>query len=191
MRNPLEVVATIVASMHDAKGRVAIEGFYDDVRRASAQERAALRASMPGAETLGSEFNVRPFGEPDFTTAERIALRPALIVTDIWAGDAAEKGGIPRRAGARLTARIVPDQNVVSMAAIAIRGDTGSRRRSAFASSCAERHRRCSFPRSIRSSTLPRGRSLGCGGGPRRSCAAEVRSLWPASFTNGWAYRSY
>ncbi len=116
IRNPLEVVAAIVTSLHSSDGRVAIGGFYDDVRSASLHERSVLRASMSGDEALKAEFDVRPFGEPHFSTAERIAIRPALIVTAVWAGDAAEKAGIPRRAGARVTARIVPDQNPIHVA---------------------------------------------------------------------------
>ncbi len=116
IRNPLEVLATIVASLHDADGRVAVSGFYDDVRRVSARERAALRESMAVDDALRAQFTVRPFGEPGFSSAERIAVRPALIATAIWSGNAAEKAGIPRRAGARVTARIVPDQNAIAIA---------------------------------------------------------------------------
>ena len=116
IRNPLEVVAAMITALHSPDGRVAIAGFYDDVRQASPRERSALRASMSGVEALKAEFDVGPFGEPHFSTAERIAIRPALIVTAVWAGDAAEKAGIPRRAGARVTARIVPDQNPIRVA---------------------------------------------------------------------------
>jgi acetylornithine deacetylase/succinyl-diaminopimelate desuccinylase-like protein len=116
IRNPLEVAAAIITSLHRSDGRVAIDGFYDDVLPASPRERSALRASMVGDRALKAEFDVRPFGEPHFSTAERIAIRPALIVTAVWAGDAAEKAGIPRRAGARVTARIVPDQNPIRVA---------------------------------------------------------------------------
>ena len=41
IRNPLEVVAAMITALHSPDGRVAIAGFYDDVRQASPRERSA------------------------------------------------------------------------------------------------------------------------------------------------------
>ena len=42
--NPLHAIARLVASLHDETGRVAVAGFYDDVREVDALTRADLRA---------------------------------------------------------------------------------------------------------------------------------------------------
>ena len=109
---------------------------------------------MSGDEALKAEFDVGPFGEPHFSTAERIAIRPALIVTAVSAGDAAEKAGIPRRAGARVTAHIVPDQNPIRVADL-IRAHVEPSHRQTYArtSPLASPHRPFCCRGSIRSST--------------------------------------
>src|SRR6185437_8927596 len=67
--NPLHAMAALIASLHDANGRVAVAGFYDDVRELSAGERAAI-AALPYDEPayLAQIGAPSPFGEPGYST---------------------------------------------------------------------------------------------------------------------------
>ena len=78
--NPLHALARLVASLHDADGRVAVEGFYDAVRELSAGERAEI-AGLPFDERayLAQVGAPAPFGEPGYTTLERQWTRPSVV----------------------------------------------------------------------------------------------------------------
>jgi len=112
--NPLHALAEIVASLHDASGRVAVEGFYDGVRELSSAERAELAAlGMDDARILRETGAPAAFGEPGFQPAERIGSRPTLDVIGMWGGvvGGAFKGIIPAEARAKITCRLVPYQD--------------------------------------------------------------------------------
>ena len=112
--NPLHALAEIVASFHDAAGRVAIEGFYDGVRELPASESAELAAlGIDEARILRETGAPAAFGEPGFQPAERIGSRPSLDVIGMWGGalGAAFKGIIPAEARAKITCRLVPYQD--------------------------------------------------------------------------------
>ena len=85
--NPLHALAALVASLHDAGGRVAVAGFYDEVRELSSDERAAL-AALPYDEAayLAQIGAAAAFGEPGYTTLERQWTRPTLEVNGMWGG---------------------------------------------------------------------------------------------------------
>jgi acetylornithine deacetylase/succinyl-diaminopimelate desuccinylase-like protein len=112
--NPLHAVAAIVASLHDSDGRVAVAGFYDDVRDLSRNERAAL-AALPYNEQayLAQVGAPAAFGEPGYTTLERQWTRPTLEVNGMWGGyqGPGQKTVIPSEAHAKITCRLVPDQD--------------------------------------------------------------------------------
>jgi acetylornithine deacetylase/succinyl-diaminopimelate desuccinylase-like protein len=112
--NPLHALAAIVASFHDAAGRVAVEGFYDGVRELAAAESAQLGAlGIDDARILRETGAPAAFGEPGFQAAERIGSRPTLDVIGMWGGvlGAAFKGIIPAEARAKITCRLVPYQD--------------------------------------------------------------------------------
>jgi len=112
--NPLHALAEIVASFHDASGRVAIEGFYDGVRELPASESAELAAlGIDDARILRETGAPAAFGEPGFQPAERIGSRPTLDVIGMWGGvlGTAFKGIIPAEARAKITCRLVPYQD--------------------------------------------------------------------------------
>jgi acetylornithine deacetylase/succinyl-diaminopimelate desuccinylase-like protein len=112
--NPLHAMATLVASLHDAEGRVAVAGFYDEVRELRPDERAAL-AALPYDENayLAQIGAPAPFGEPGYSTLERQWTRPTLEVNGMWGGylGPGQKTVIPSEAHAKLTCRLVPDQD--------------------------------------------------------------------------------
>jgi acetylornithine deacetylase/succinyl-diaminopimelate desuccinylase-like protein len=111
--NPLHAMAQLIASLHEPDGRVAVDGFYDEVRELSTQERAAI-AALPYDERayLGQVGAPSGFGEPGYSTLERQWARPTLEVNGMWGGyqGPGQKTVIPHEAHAKITCRLVPDQ---------------------------------------------------------------------------------
>jgi acetylornithine deacetylase/succinyl-diaminopimelate desuccinylase-like protein len=109
--NPAEALATIVAALHDPAGRVDLPGFYRTVRSAPTSRRAEDDPTVLSAAGVDVSW-----GEPGWTADERRSIRPALIVTTIAAGGRQPRAAIPARAIARVTLRLVPDQDPLAMA---------------------------------------------------------------------------
>ena len=112
--NPGNVLAKIIASLKDADEHVTIPGFYDDVQTISPAERDAL-AGLPFDEAAYLESTGSPAlsGEAGFTTLQRRWVRPTLDVNGLFGGFAGEGGStiIPARVGAKVSMRVVPDQD--------------------------------------------------------------------------------
>jgi acetylornithine deacetylase/succinyl-diaminopimelate desuccinylase-like protein len=112
--NPLHAIAVLLASLHDADGRVAVAGFYDDVRELSPGERAAL-AALPYDEQayLAQVGAPSAFGETGYTTLERQWTRPTVEVNGLWGGyqGPGQKTVIPSEAHAKITCRLVANQD--------------------------------------------------------------------------------
>ncbi len=113
VHNPIQALAEIIAQLHDKNRRIAIPGFYDDVRRLTKKEREAYR-ELPWSETkYAKDLGVRQLhGEKGYTTLERLWARPTLDCNGIWGGYTGEgaKTVIPSRASAKISMRLVPDQ---------------------------------------------------------------------------------
>ncbi|HCG00325.1 MAG TPA: dipeptidase [Chloroflexi bacterium] len=112
--NPIHALVNLLASMRASNGSMAVEGFYDDVVPLSDTERAAF-AEIPFDEhefagRIGAEGLA---GEEGFTPLERMWARPTLEVNGIWGGfqGAGVKTVIPSEAHAKITCRLVPDQD--------------------------------------------------------------------------------
>ncbi len=112
--NPLHAMAQLVASLHTADGRVAVADFYRRVRELTAEERAAI-AALPFAERdyLAEVGAPATFGEPGYGTLERLWTRPTLEINGMWGGyeGPGQKTVIPSEAHAKVTCRLVPDQD--------------------------------------------------------------------------------
>ncbi len=111
--NPAEFLARILADLKDRSGRIAIEGFYDDVVELSPIERDAF-ASLPFDEIafcrdLGAEA---PYGEAGFSTIERIWARPSFEINGLTGGFGGDgsKTIVPASATAKVSMRLVPNQ---------------------------------------------------------------------------------
>lgn len=111
--NPLHALARLIASLHRSDGRVAVAGFYDRVVELSAAERAEI-AALPFDEgkyltQVGTSAAV---GEPGYSTLERQWTRPTLEVNGLWGGyqGPGSKTVVPSQAHAKITCRLVPDQ---------------------------------------------------------------------------------
>jgi len=115
--NPATVVARLLASLHDTDGRVLIPGFYDAVRPLQQWERAAaadLERAAGGDEAIKELAGVKELsGEKGFTTIERIGARPTAEVNGIGGGyqGAGTKTVLPKEAFAKITFRLVADQD--------------------------------------------------------------------------------
>lgn len=111
--NPINVLAEIIAKMHDEDGRVAVPGFYDAVRPLDDDERAEF-ASLPFSEEefLAETGAPATHGERGYTTLERSTARPTLDCNGIWGGYMGEgaKTVLPSYACAKFSCRLVPDQ---------------------------------------------------------------------------------
>ena len=112
--NPLEALARIIAKLKDENGKVLIPGFYDRVEKPSAEERQAW-SRLPFNEEEYRQAEIgssRLTGEPGFTVQERTWARPTLEVHGIPGGfvGAGGKTVIPARAAAKISMRLVPDQ---------------------------------------------------------------------------------
>jgi acetylornithine deacetylase/succinyl-diaminopimelate desuccinylase-like protein len=122
--NPLHATARLIASLHDSEGRVAVAGFYDLVRDLTPAERAEI-AALPFDERVYLEQVGAPsaFGEPGYTTLERQWTRPTLEVNGMWGGyeGPGQKTVIPSEAHAKITCRLVPDQDPDAIVALVAR----------------------------------------------------------------------
>lgn len=113
IQNPIHALAEIVASFHDKEGTITVDGFYDNVRTLTEEEREAYKALDFDEEALKQELGVNElFGEPGFTHLERTWARPTLEANGIFGGFSGEgiKTVLPAEAGAKITCRLVPDQ---------------------------------------------------------------------------------
>ncbi|HSP65245.1 MAG TPA: dipeptidase [Candidatus Deferrimicrobium sp.] len=116
VQNPVEALARMLASLKGpATGRVTVPGFYDDVAEPTAAERDGYR-SLPFDEAAfratagGISATV---GEEGWSILERRWVRPTLEINGIWGGyqGPGSKTIIPAHAGAKITCRLVPNQN--------------------------------------------------------------------------------
>ena len=113
--NPATAVARLVASLHDTEGNIAIEGFYDEVRPLEQWERD-MWADVPGMteqDMLAITGSPALFGEPGYSSAERLWARPTAEVNGIAGGYQGEgsKTVLPAEAMAKFSFRLVPDQD--------------------------------------------------------------------------------
>lgn len=113
LHNPLQALCEIVGGLHDAHGRITIPGFYRQVRRLTAHERASMRQAGPSdADILRNARATHSWGEGGESLYERTTIRPALTLNGISGGyqGPGGKGIIPASATAKLSFRLVPDQ---------------------------------------------------------------------------------
>jgi acetylornithine deacetylase/succinyl-diaminopimelate desuccinylase-like protein len=122
--NPIHALVQILSSLHDRDGRVTVKGFYENVRLLSGEERAQL-ATIPFDEPayLSETGSVSLYGEKGFTTYERAGARPTLEINGIWGGFQGEgtKTVLPSTAHAKISCRLVADQDPVKIADLVIR----------------------------------------------------------------------
>ena len=113
VRNPLNTLCEIIASMKDETGRVTIEGFYEGVPDLDEREKAALDALGYSVDRLKNDVGQPDAGgEHGYSIVERLWTRPTLDVNGILGGFTGEgaKTVLPAKAMAKVSMRLVPHQ---------------------------------------------------------------------------------
>lgn len=112
--NPINVLARLIAGMHDENNHITIPGFYDDVDVLSDAERAEINKGDYNEAEYKKDLGVEALqGEKGFTTLERTGIRPTMDVNGIWGGFTGEgaKTVLPSKAFAKISFRLVPHQS--------------------------------------------------------------------------------
>lgn len=112
--NPINILAQMIAKMHDDNNHITIPGFYDDVITVSDQDRNELAKIPFDLEEYKKDLGIQDvWGEKAYSTIERTGIRPTLDVNGIWGGYTGEgsKTVLPSKAFAKISMRLVPNQN--------------------------------------------------------------------------------
>jgi acetylornithine deacetylase/succinyl-diaminopimelate desuccinylase-like protein len=111
--NPINILAKMIASMHDENNHITIPGFYNNVLDVSAEDRADMAKTPFDLEEYKKDLEVADvWGEKGFSSIERTGIRPTLDVNGIWGGYIGEgaKTVLPSKAFAKISMRLVPNQ---------------------------------------------------------------------------------
>jgi acetylornithine deacetylase/succinyl-diaminopimelate desuccinylase-like protein len=112
--NPANALARLIAGLHDADGRVTLEGFYDSVVPIDSQQRQALAELGCEDDQLKAQLGVTALsGESGYTSRERMWARPTLDVNGLVSGyiEPGAKTIIPACASAKISMRLVAQQD--------------------------------------------------------------------------------
>ncbi|WP_437397275.1 dipeptidase [Flagellimonas lutimaris] len=112
--NPINVLAKMIAELHDENNHITIPGFYDKVEVISDEERAEMAKAPFDLEEYKKALDIDDVhGEKGYSTSERFGIRPTLDVNGIWGGYMGEgaKTVIASKAYAKISMRLVPDQD--------------------------------------------------------------------------------
>ena len=112
--NPAQGMAELIASLHNPDGSIAVRGFCDHVVPPTGEERAAAESAAVSPEEYEKITGVPPVGgEQGLSLTERNSFRPTIEVNGIHTGygGPGSKTVIPAGALAKISMRLVPDQN--------------------------------------------------------------------------------
>ena len=112
--NPINILAKMIASLHDENNHITIPGFYNKVEELTKEERAKMAEAPFSLENYKNALDIADvYGEKGYTTNERNSIRPTLDVNGIWGGYIGEgaKTVIPSKAYAKISMRLVPNQD--------------------------------------------------------------------------------
>jgi acetylornithine deacetylase/succinyl-diaminopimelate desuccinylase-like protein len=112
--NPAMTLGRMLATLHDDQGRIAVDGFYDDVLDWDQETRDAIRDLPFDEDDFARSLSAVPEGgELDFSVLERLWIRPTCEVNGLLSGYTGEgaKTVLPAEAMAKVSFRLVPDQD--------------------------------------------------------------------------------
>ncbi|MFD3261343.1 dipeptidase [Paenibacillus lentus] len=112
--NALHAMVALLASLHDDKGRVAVEGFYEGVPELTPALREEFAKQQFNEEKLKSDLGLDTlYGEDGYNFVERTGARPTLELNGVYGGFQGEgsKTVIPKEAHAKITCRLVGNQD--------------------------------------------------------------------------------
>ena len=112
--NPINILAKMIASLHDENNHITIPGFYDKVEELSDAERQEMAKAPFSLDAYKKALDIDAvYGEKGYSTNERNSIRPTLDVNGIWGGYIGEgaKTVIASQAFAKISMRLVPNQD--------------------------------------------------------------------------------
>ncbi len=112
--NPINILAKMIASLHDDNNHITIPGFYDRVEELSMKERNKMAEAPFSLDEYKAALDIEDvYGEKGYSTNERNSIRPTLDVNGIWGGYTGEgaKTVIASKAFAKISMRLVPHQD--------------------------------------------------------------------------------
>ena len=121
VQNAIHALTEILASFRDEHGTIQVEGFYDNVLALSDEERQAYKDLQFDEEALKEELHVDAlFGEKGYGYLEQTWARPTLEINGVFGGFSGEgiKTVLPAEAGAKITCRLVPNQDPEEIVAL-------------------------------------------------------------------------
>jgi len=121
VENPANLLCEIIAKLKNGNGKVSIPGFYDDVEPLTEEQRNAIKELPFNEEEFKESLDLKYVdGETGYSTHERATARPTLDVNGLWSGYQGEgaKTVLPARAGAKVSMRLVPNQDPNKIASL-------------------------------------------------------------------------
>jgi acetylornithine deacetylase/succinyl-diaminopimelate desuccinylase-like protein len=112
--NPINILAGMISRLHDKNGKIAIPNFYNDVVKISKKERDNFNRLKFSERLYKKELGVAELaGERGYSTLEKVWARPSLDCNGIWGGftEPGAKTVIPSKASAKISMRLVPNQD--------------------------------------------------------------------------------
>lgn len=112
--NPLNILCDMISKLIDENNHITIPGFYDDVRINTEEERKLINSAPFNIEDYKKKLNIKDVKcEKGYTVLECTGIRPTLDLNGIWGGYTGEgaKTVLPSKAYAKISMRLVPDQN--------------------------------------------------------------------------------
>ena len=113
VENPINALCALVADLHDENHHITVEGFYENVRDLSEDEREGFLRLPFDLDNWMEEIGVKASKtEAGYTELEGTTARPTLDVNGIWGGYIGKgaKTVLPSKATAKISCRLVPDQ---------------------------------------------------------------------------------
>lgn len=122
IRNALHELAALMATLHDAEGRIAVPAFMAEVPKLTAQQRQDTAALPFNHAAFYAGIGGSLYGDSAYTVRERLTLQPTVEINGMWGGytGPGSKTVIPCEAQAKITMRLVPGQDP-DKAAVAVR----------------------------------------------------------------------
>jgi acetylornithine deacetylase/succinyl-diaminopimelate desuccinylase-like protein len=113
--NPINTLARVIGELKDRNGHITVPGFYDAVEPPTADELADWKTKDKRYQEALLKASGAPAleGEPGFLALERTGSRPTLDANGFLGGfvGEGEKTVIPARAMAKVSMRLVPNQD--------------------------------------------------------------------------------